>query len=210
MDFARKYWPVLVLANVYAVGVAGFLVPGLQEKWAAMTPLNLLLSFVLLMAFHRPWNQAAAASVVLIGLLGFLLEVAGVQTGLLFGEYAYGPNLGWKVAHTPLLIGINWIMLVYMSVYAARRRASHPVVVAGLAAALMTGIDVLIEPFAMRFGLWDWQAGVVPLQNYMMWFVASFIFALVFGRMNRELHNIVALPLLVLMILFFFLVDMLA
>lgn len=210
MDLARKYWPVLVLANVYAVGVAGFLVPGLQDKWAAMTPLNLLLSFVLLIAFHRPWNQAAAASVVLIGLLGFLLEVAGVQTGLLFGEYAYGPNLGWKVAHTPLLIGINWIMLVYMSVYAARRRASHPVVVAGLAAALMTGIDVLIEPFAMRFGLWDWQAGVVPLQNYMMWFVASFIFALVFGRMNRELNNIVALPLLVLMVLFFFLVDMLA
>lgn len=210
MEFARKYWPVLVLANVYAVGVAGFLVPGLQDKWAAMTPVNLLLSFVLLMAFHRPWNQAAAASVVLIGLLGFLLEVAGVQTGLLFGEYAYGPNLGWKVAHTPLLIGINWIMLVYMSVYAARRRASHPVVVAGLAAALMTGIDVLIEPFAMRFGLWDWQAGVVPLQNYMMWFVASFIFALVFGRMNRGLHNIVALPLLVLMVLFFFLVDMLA
>ena len=51
----------------------------------------------------------------LIFLLGFVVEVVGVQTGLIFGSYSYGATLGVKLFDTPLLIGLNWIFVSYSS-----------------------------------------------------------------------------------------------
>ena len=47
--------------------------------------------------------------------LGFIIEVLGVQTGVLFGAYSYGDPLGFKVFDVPLLIGVNWLILSFSS-----------------------------------------------------------------------------------------------
>ena len=41
-----------------------------------------------------------------------LLEIIGVKTGLIFGEYIYGNTLGFKVAEVPLIIGFNWLFVI--------------------------------------------------------------------------------------------------
>ena len=36
---------------------------------------------------------------------------------------------------------------------------------------LMTSLDLLIEPVAIKLGFWFWKNDIIPLQNYAMWFV---------------------------------------
>ena len=43
--------------------------------------------------------------------IGFLVEVIGVNYGIIFGNYAYGKVLGFKVLNVPLMIGVNWFFL---------------------------------------------------------------------------------------------------
>ena len=44
--------------------------------------------------------------------LGFGVEVIGVETGLLFGDYEYGSGLGPKVLKVPMLMGVLWWILL--------------------------------------------------------------------------------------------------
>jgi putative membrane protein len=42
------------------------------------------------------------------------------------------------------------------------------------AAILMVGLDYFIEPVAMKYDFWHWQNNVVPIQNFVAWFVLAF------------------------------------
>ncbi|HAK11549.1 MAG TPA: hypothetical protein DCO78_05820, partial [Chitinophagaceae bacterium] len=44
---------------------------------------------------------------------GMITEMIGVNTGLLFGNYAYGEVMGAKLNGVPLLIGVNWFVVVF-------------------------------------------------------------------------------------------------
>ena len=44
-----------------------------------------------------------------------ITESLGVNYGLIFGNYEYGNNLGFKFFGVPFLIGINWIILTAIS-----------------------------------------------------------------------------------------------
>jgi putative membrane protein len=39
----------------------------------------------------------------------------------------------------------------------------------------MTALDYFVEPVAMALGFWHWENDVIPLQNYMMWFITSLV-----------------------------------
>jgi putative membrane protein len=209
MEWIRERWPSLAIYIIYAVGLTGFLIPACRDLFAPMSWASLLFSFILLLYCHKEHTRRSWTSFLLIAAGGYFLEVIGVKTGLLFGEYSYGSSLGVKVLDTPLMIGVNWIMLVYLSSMIARRIFENPWLITGLAALLMTGLDVLIEPFAIRFDLWSWEAVHVPVQNYLMWFIISFLMNYIFLKMNPETENFLVRPLAVSMVLFFLLIDVL-
>jgi putative membrane protein len=48
------------------------------------------------------------------------LEVVGVKTGLIFGEYKYGSTLGIKLFEVPLIIGFNWVFVILGSISISR------------------------------------------------------------------------------------------
>ena len=47
-----------------------------------------------------------------------------------------------------------------------------------MAASLMTAMDVLIEPVAVRAGWWTWSAGDIPTSNYVTWWIVAFALGL--------------------------------
>lgn len=98
-----------------------------------------------------------------------------MATGVLFGEYSYGSPLGWKVFDVPLMIGVNWFLLSFASLGIAGKLFNGAIPRVLLSAALMVLLDVLIEPVAIALDFWQWQAVDVPLQNYVMWFVAALV-----------------------------------
>lgn len=196
---------VLVLSILYLVGIAGILLP-IHPDFILLTPANLLVSTAILLWYHAPaWNLRTWAFIALTYFVGFFAEVFGVQTGLLFGHYTYGKVLGWKLWGTPLMIGVNWILLTYCSGIMMQMLFPklHRLVRAFLGALAMVLLDMLIEPMAVKYDMWSWQGAAIPIQNYFGWFVIAFPLQWILTYWLAGTRNKVAIPLFIWQVLFF-------
>jgi uncharacterized membrane protein len=141
--------------------------------------------------------------------VSFVMEYAGVKTGLIYGEYHYGTVLGQKIFNTvPLLVPLSWFMFMYVSTvtvdaaFGGRYHGwSAPFLFAILDSATMTAVDVLIDPIWVTRGTWTWTAVQslpagsvfygIPVQNYFGWLLTTIIifvpYRIIFFR-NRENH----------------------
>ncbi|MEQ9187774.1 MAG: carotenoid biosynthesis protein [Cryomorphaceae bacterium] len=191
---------IAVLIVFHAVGIGGILY-GDAATFLRLTPLNLLLTFGIICLNHLDWKRAWIF--ILTYFVGFGVEVLGVQTGVPFGNYAYGPVLGPKLWSTPLLIGVNWIILLYGANALARKFAMTPWAQALVAAGLMVLLDYLIEPVAIRFDFWSWENGVPPLSNYLGWFGTALTLSLVWQYARFRLNTSVAMAVYAVELAFF-------
>ncbi|MCF8336300.1 MAG: carotenoid biosynthesis protein [Bacteroidales bacterium] len=202
-----KNKPVLVtrifLFVIYFTGLIGISIPSLRGLYVALTPYMLLTSAGILLAFHWKWNPRFIAAILFIALAGFGVEVLGVQTGAIFGKYFYGPVLGLKIRGVPVMIALNWVMLIYCSYFIAGKlfRAALPKIT--ITAALMVGMDFLMEPVATALDMWNWELPVPPLQNYAAWFLISFLFAGLLHVMKVKVLNPLAAYLFFFLVMFF-------
>ncbi|MEX0980449.1 MAG: carotenoid biosynthesis protein [Bacteroidales bacterium] len=207
LERIRNYNLAPWLVIFYSVGVAGMIVPQTRELFKAMVPLNLLLNVMLLLIYHGRLDIRFAWKALVIYSAGFIIEIAGVNTGLVFGTYVYGPTLGPKLFYTPLIIGINWLMLVYASLVITSRFIEKRYFRVLVAAVLMVVYDFALEPAAIDLDMWDW-GGAVPMQNYLAWLAISLVlvwFADRTGMVNRQ--NKIAAPLFFVQLGFFILLD---
>jgi putative membrane protein len=178
--------------------------PPTSAFFISLTPLNLLLSCAVLLWYHPvQWHKASIAACLAVYLLSFLVEMAGVQTGLIFGRYEYGDVLGIKVLETPLLIGVNWLILI-VATSSLMDYSNLPAWLRNLlAAALMTFTDVLIEPVAIALGFWHWFGQPVPLQNYLAWFITAWLLIVLYRASGASSRNKMALWVLGAQFFFF-------
>lgn len=194
---------VFVLVVFHAVGFWGLSYSGDPTYFQRLTPMNLLLTNALLFAFHRRWGAAFVLFAGVVFAVGFFAEVLGVHTGLLFGDYTYGEALGAKVWEVPLLIGLNWLMLVYTTGHISNMLRMPLFLRAVLGAALMVVLDFFIEPVAMRFDFWSWQGSHIPLSNFVGWFFVALALQLYFQLASFYKQNRLA-PFVYLVQLLFF------
>ncbi|MDZ7635724.1 MAG: carotenoid biosynthesis protein [Bacteroidales bacterium] len=101
-----------ILLWVYGVGLAGMLLPFTRELFIKITPLNLLFAAAFLFYGEKPALRVIITGTV-IAVASFLIEAYGVNTGKIFGHYTYGKALGPALLNTPLIIGLNWFLLIY-------------------------------------------------------------------------------------------------
>ena len=196
------FHPWVASVVVYAVGAVGLLTP-FAPLFARLTPLLLTGACAVLLATqaHRTaWLYAWAAAVAV---LGYAIEVLGVKTGAIFGEYSYSGILGPRVLGVPLTIGLNWLQLSLIFGGLAQRLVPHWLARAALAALGMVLLDVLLEPAAIALDFWQWAAGTPPLQNYLGWFLCAAAMQAPLQYRGHRLHSPWALPLLVGNALFF-------
>jgi len=171
------------------------------------TPLTLLLSGGLLLAFQRDKSPGFWSFAISVGMLGFLAEVIGVHTGLFFGHYQYGDTLGVKVMDVPVLIGLNWFIMTYCCGMLARYLPLPEIARVLLAALLMVGFDACLEPVAGPYDFWHWTANVIPMQNFRDWFIFSCLMQLLFSRAHFVKYNALVPLLYLTQLLFFFLLG---
>jgi bisanhydrobacterioruberin hydratase len=165
----------------YIIGLAGIMIPFTRDFFIMLTPLTLVLCFAALLAFHKSKSDIKTILVFfIIGITGYFIEVYGVQTGVVFGEYTYGKTLGFKVFDTPLLIGINWVMLVYVSASLMTALSASPFVKIVSASLLMLLYDVVLEQIAPLLDMWHWHGSAIPVRNYVSWFIISLLFHTLF------------------------------
>lgn len=198
-----------VIALFYIVGAFQLGRPEMRATYAGMTPLVLLFSMLFLTIYDRSTDRPKLLLFALIvALASFGVEVWGVATGYVFGGYAYGSELGTKVAETPLLIGLNWILLVYMSGAMVNTLPRNPLYAIVLPSAFMIGYDIVMEQVAPRMDMWSWEGGIIPLQNYIVWGVLALLFHALRYVMKIPIRNRMAGFLFVVQVLFFVIILM--
>ncbi len=194
---------IAVLVIFHGVGFWGLLFSNNPGYFQELTPLNLLLTNLLLFSFHRQWNGAFILFAVVVAAVGFLAEVVGVHTGLLFGNYTYGAALGLKLWNVPLLIGLNWLMLVYVTGHLVNLTKLHWLLKAILGAMLMVLLDFFIEPVAMKYDFWSWQGNTIPFSNYAGWMALAFLLQVYFQQASFRKQNKLSAYVYAVQLLFF-------
>jgi putative membrane protein len=158
---------------------------------------------------------------VITFIAGFCVELIGANTAALFGNYNYGEALGPKFFGVPVVIGINWFIIIYCAGVATQfyeDRILRSIKEKGLtitarmqlisfitdAALLAVFFDWLIEPVAVKLGYWRWEKESVPVYNYICWLIISALLLWFFRKLKFNRHNIFAVHLLIIQLLFFF------
>lgn len=174
-----------------------------QDWFLSLTPLNLLLSLAMVLLHIKHYNLKVIVALLIPFFLGFIAEALGVNFGLIFGSYAYGDNLGYKVFGVPLMICVNWTLLVATTADVSKYFVKNSVISAVLGASLMTGLDVILEVSAPRFDFWEFENGIIPIQNYIGWFVTAFIAHLGYQYFKVETHKVISWHVFLSIIIFF-------
>jgi bisanhydrobacterioruberin hydratase len=194
----------IFFALFYAVGLGGLMLDFSRAFFITLTPFALVLSFTALMLSHQSrWDARTVLIFLLIFLAGFFVEVAGVGTGSIFGEYSYGSGLGVKLFQTPLLIGINWLLLSYCFAALTKPLNIRKIRKVLLGALGMIAFDVALELTAPHLNMWSWSDGRAPLQNYASWFAVAVIFQTALVFTGIRIRNNAAGTILLCQICFF-------
>ena len=160
---------------------------GYADFFLPLSALNLWFISLLVIKFYPIKNKKNVLVFIGIGLLGFFAEVLGVATGKIFGEYAYGKNLGFIVLGVPVIIGVNWAVLSFICAgLADKLTLKSNFIKAAIGAVLMLAFDFFIEQSAPEFNFWAFEAPSVPLQNYITWFILAYIFNYVVLKLNSK------------------------
>ncbi len=195
-----------------------------KDFFVAATPINLLLMFGLLLYTQQKTNFQFILFAIVCFVVGIWVEIIGTSTGILFGKYAYGTTLGLSFKDVPVVIGINWFIIMYccgVTVHKVLERLSDKletmtgapspairffsVVTDG--AMLAVFFDWIMEPAAIKLGYWLWMGDEgIPMYNYICWFVISMALLAVFSLLKFNKQNNFAVNLLMIMTMFFMLI----
>ncbi len=208
LDKLQSKNPVPILAFYFAVGAAGLIIPASRGWFIRAVPFTLLVSLALLFLYHGKISSRTWWTGLLIFVLGLLIEMTGVATGLIFGDYQYGDTLGLKLFHTPLMIGVNWLILVYCSTVIAGRFVEPLYFRSIVAGSMMVVYDFALEPAAIRLDMWRWTGNAVPLQNYLAWFVIATVLSYLAARFRLpNPNNKMSGPIYFIQLTFFITLD---
>ncbi|MFC1669954.1 carotenoid biosynthesis protein [Spirochaetota bacterium] len=176
MDLSKlNFYRGLVI--IYLVGVLGHLFTPLRAYVVPLTPLVLLISAVIvLIPAMQDNNWKVIIWFFLCAIITFVIEVVGVKTGRIFGVYGYGRVLGPAVLGVPVIISLNWSLVAFGAVTLAGIITRRKFLIILISAVLTVALDFLMEPVAMYLKYWSWHDNIVPLQNYLAWFIISIFF----------------------------------
>ncbi|MBM1107026.1 carotenoid biosynthesis protein [Aurantibacter crassamenti] len=141
-----------------------------------ITPYTLVLVAIAIFSHHKEWNTTTVAVLTGIFVLSILTEIVGVATGKIFGVYEYGEGLGAKIADVPIVIGLNWVFLVYASNSIISKYTSKNILITIGAATLMLLYDVVLEKAAPLMDMWLFSKNTPPINNYIVWFLLALLF----------------------------------
>ena len=175
-----------LLIAVYAfVTVVADAFPGIFGSKLNL-PLSIIVPLVFGVLHGAIRYRITGIMVFLVLCLGIsnLMENIGVMTGFPFGPYHYTDVLGPKLFLVPILIGpayfgtgyVSWMLGNVLLGTDARRDALAAILVPAIAAFIMVGWDVCLDPGSSTIGhIWIWHKGGgyfgVPFTNYLGWYL---------------------------------------
>ncbi len=201
----KKIFVFIVL--IFFVGILGHSFNLTFDLMIFLTPFTLLLiGIILLFYIYFYEDKHILIWSFFVFIITVILEIIGVKTGSIFGNYFYGDTLGLKFFEVPLIIGFNWMFVILGAINFTQKIIRTKFIVPLFAANLCVAFDLALEPVAIKLNYWNWQNGNIPLQNYFAWFLISFLAAITFSFFNFKIKsNLLAVYFFVQLIFFLFL-----
>lgn len=197
---------IYLQASMYLAGIIGLSFSSTQTFFQFLTPFHLLSSFVFLILTQENRNTSFWKFVILAVSVGYLIEVLGVKTQMIFGAYKYQTTLGLKIMEVPPMIGINWFLMVFcvgILIEKISKKSSNIFLKTTLGAILLTIFDYIAEPVAISQNMWTWTYGTPPLQNYIAWFIVAVVLLFAFFKLKFTKNNPLGVALFIFQLLFF-------
>ena len=199
---------ILFIGVFYLVGIVGMYFPTYRSFFVNLSFFHLLLSFLVLLLSRSSYGIKFWGFICIAFFTGMLAEWIGVHTGLLFGDYKYGPVLGPKLYDVPIIIGFNWAMLSIVSAALLNKLKINFYLEVFFAAILMVFLDFLMEPVAIKLHFWNWKNDLIPLYNYVCWLLVSLVIQFAYRKWRLNESNNVAVALFFYITVFFSILNL--
>uniref|UniRef100_A0A7C3F6E1 Carotenoid biosynthesis protein n=1 Tax=Candidatus Methanomethylicus mesodigestus TaxID=1867258 RepID=A0A7C3F6E1_9CREN len=191
------------IAAASLVGAASFAVMGfLASAFESQAPTGSVSSlFILFMAAPSflaalRWLGVCRGTLILglLAVASLIVEALAVETGIPYGEFQYGTDIGtlvfgkvpWTVpfAYLPMLLGA--IALAGNAKFGYRSWLK----LCALASFVNVAIDLAVDPAAVAASFWQWSTPGyyygVPLINFAGWLLTGFIYSSIFYFFARS------------------------
>jgi bisanhydrobacterioruberin hydratase len=188
----KKNIIVTAVILLYGFGLIGIISP-LSDLFLQLTPLTLIATIIFFVLSFQKTSSHLYLVLFIVFFSGLIVEWIGVHTGALFGSYVYGENLGIKLFDVPLIIGVNWALLVGVTSEIARNITRNTLQRVIIASFLMLFLDLLIEPIVSKVDFWYWADAEIPILNYICWFVIAIILNALYFFFTKD-HKNTSLP----------------
>lgn len=205
MILLKNFAPNRFIVSFYIIGLIGILLPFSRELFLELSFIALIISNIILFSYDKN-GKKGVLFFVLIYLGAFFLELVGVKTGIIFGHYSYGENLGPKIFDTPIIIGANWLMLSYTTMSLTESIGAGKYLKVSLAALLMVLYDIVLERVAPVADYWSWTGDDIPVKNYIAWFLSAVAINYLFVLFNIKTKNKTAVTILICQFIFLLLI----
>lgn len=166
------------------------------------TPLNLMISFSLLL-INIKLNKNSIFLILSCFIVGMVAEILGVRYGFIFGEYTYGSVLGVKLMEVPLIMGIIWCILVFITGSIAQFFTDSFWIKSLVAVGLMLTLDFVMEPVAPVLNFWTFTDGLASFHNYIGWTLVGLPLQMAFIKLKIKVEGAYPFHLYILQFLFF-------
>lgn len=201
----------LAIVIVFFVGFIGHVLPLTLKIMQNITPYILFVGAGLIY-FYAETKQKDKFFKWFLGvvLLTFVAEVIGTKTGVIFGRYSYSNILGFRLMGVPLVIGLNWVTIILGAVLVSVRFIKNIKYIPLVAAVITVLFDLLLEPVATKLFYWSWFNNIIPIKNFITWFVLSYVASDIFIRLeikiksNLPIYYLLAQVLFLLLLFFFY------
>lgn len=199
----------IILYVMYGVGVLGHSLQYSRELMLTLTPFTLLFTGGLVIYVLTKDNYEIRKWLAITYLITFSVEVMGVKTGYIFGNYHYGNVLGPKIFETPVIIGFNWILVILGALVITKKFINRsPAFLIIFAPLLAVTFDFVLEPVAVKLNYWNWDGGVIPFQNYLAWYIIAFIFSAYFVLLKIEIKSKLTANYFLIQFVFFIILNL--
>lgn len=191
----------------FGLGLIGIAIPWSREFFIALLPVSYLFSLLVLLIMDKSDLKKVIPFFVIVFCAVFFIEAVGVKTGKIFGEFAYGSSMGPKIFETPLLIGVNWLILLYCATIIASGYTKNRYFISFIVAVLMVVFDFILEGPAGYLDMWEWTGRYIPMRNFLAWFGISWALGGSLQLLKPKMKNKVAGTLFGAQMLLFFLLN---
>ena len=191
---------------VWLINISGFfgVLSDQKEFFLSTSPFAILISFILLILNYNFRQKGFFTALISIITIGFLVEFLGVNYDLFFGSYEYGNNLGYKIGGVPIIMSINWLVLIFLTGSFTEKIIPNSLPLKVIfASLLMVFIDIFLEICAPKLDYWKFNEEVVPMSNYNSWFIISAICLYIYFRSIKDKEHKLSTNMLVIHLAFF-------